>query len=100
MSRSNQLLIRLMDEEKEAFSNAAMAAGLSASGWIRSRLRTAAIAELKAVDIQVAFLLPVDKKVQPEVHNVPQECSTDAPEAPAVPVAEPEPLRIARPFEG
>jgi hypothetical protein len=59
MAREAQILIRLSEEEKAAFEKAAKVGGLSTSSWIRQKLRTAALEELRALDMQVAFLVPI-----------------------------------------
>lgn len=56
MSKDTAILIRTSPQEKEDFERSADIAGLSLSGWIRQKLRTAAIAELKTVDEKPKFL--------------------------------------------
>ena len=46
----------LHEAEKEAFVNAADAAGMSLSAWVRDRLRKASRKELEGMDMPVAFL--------------------------------------------
>lgn len=47
---------RVEKDEKEAFERAARLAGLSASGWARTRLRQLAAEELTRVGKSVPFL--------------------------------------------
>lgn len=62
MAREANILIRLSEDEKAAFEEAARVGGLSTSSWIRQKLRTAALEELRALGMQVAFLQSVDSK--------------------------------------
>jgi hypothetical protein len=55
-AKSKSVLIRLDEDEKQAFTEAAELAGLSLSGWIRERLRLAATKELRFEGRTVAFL--------------------------------------------
>jgi uncharacterized protein (DUF1778 family) len=48
--------LRLDAAEKEAFRDAAQAAGMSLSAWVRQRLRRAAQKELEDMKLPVAFL--------------------------------------------
>lgn len=48
--------IRITEEEKDTFDEAAKLAGLSRSSWIRERLRDAARIELEAAGKKVKFL--------------------------------------------
>jgi len=48
--------MRLDAAEKEAFNDAALAAGMSLSAWCRDRLRKASRRELEAMERPVAFL--------------------------------------------
>lgn len=48
--------LRMIDTEKQAFSEAASMSGLSLSAWIRVRLRAAAKAELESEKRPVPFL--------------------------------------------
>jgi len=50
------LHLRLQPLEKKAFTDAASLAGLELSGWVRERLRRAAIRELEEVAMPIAFL--------------------------------------------
>ena len=54
--KSESLLVRLAQAEKEAFTAAADLAGIALSAWVRERLRWAAVKELQAADRQVPFL--------------------------------------------
>jgi hypothetical protein len=54
--RSQNILVRVNDAEKEGFRAAADLAGIPLSAWIRERLRKAAISELATANKQVAFL--------------------------------------------
>ena len=45
--KSESLLIRLEQNEKEAYQSAADLAGMSLSAWVRERLRRATVRELK-----------------------------------------------------
>jgi predicted HicB family RNase H-like nuclease len=53
---SETVLLRLEPAEKEAFRDAAQAAGLPLSGWVRERLRRMARKELGEIGLPVAFL--------------------------------------------
>lgn len=48
--------VRLKRSEKKAFQDAANFAGLPLAGWVRERLRQAAIRELEGAAIPIAFL--------------------------------------------
>ena len=50
------LQIRLLEEEKRAFEEAAKLAGLSLSSWARERLRARARRELQVVDKKIPFI--------------------------------------------
>jgi len=54
--RSEALLVRLEESEKEAFKKAAELAGLPLSSWVRERLRQIAARELVKAARPVAFL--------------------------------------------
>ena len=56
MKRESQVLIRLSNEEKRGFEDAAKLGGISLSSWARERLRRAAIRELQDANRLVAFL--------------------------------------------
>lgn len=55
--KSESIRIRLDQNEKKAFQQAADLSGLTLSTWIRERLRRVAIKELEEAAIPVAFLL-------------------------------------------
>lgn len=54
--KTTTLQIRLGPEEKQAFEEAAEIAGIGLSGWVRERLRAAAIRELEGVGRSAAFV--------------------------------------------
>jgi hypothetical protein len=54
--RSEDLLVKLKADEKEAFRDAAQLAGLPLSAWVRERLRRVAIRELEEAARPVPFL--------------------------------------------
>ena len=54
--KTTTLQIRLSPGEKKAFENAAELSGLALSGWVRSRLRKAAIRELEDASRPIPFL--------------------------------------------
>jgi uncharacterized protein (DUF1778 family) len=54
--REELLQVRVAGTEKEAFEEAASLSGLQLSGWVRERLRQAAVRELEAAGRPVAFL--------------------------------------------
>jgi hypothetical protein len=54
--RSEDLLVKLMVDEKEAFKDAAQLAGVPLSSWVRERLRRIAMRELEEAAHPVAFL--------------------------------------------
>ena len=53
--RSKSLLVRLDPQEQQAFKEAAKAAGLPLSAWVRERLRQMARRELGNLGLPVAF---------------------------------------------
>ena len=53
---SESVLVRLEPAEKIAFAEAAQAAGLPLSSWIRERLRNVARSELGDIGKPIAFL--------------------------------------------
>jgi uncharacterized protein (DUF1778 family) len=55
MTKTENLLIRMTAEEKDAFRLAAELSGIKLSAWIRERLRKMATAELEAAGLQVPF---------------------------------------------
>lgn len=54
--RNEDLLVKLLADEKEAFKDAASLAGVSLSTWVRERLRQVAIRELQSASQPIAFL--------------------------------------------
>jgi hypothetical protein len=56
VKRGEILNIRLEPLEKQAFTDAALLAGLDVSAWVRERLRRAAIRELEDAALPIAFL--------------------------------------------
>jgi len=54
--RNDKLLVRLEQDEKEAFKDAADLSGVALSSWVRERLRRAAIRELQEAARPIAFL--------------------------------------------
>lgn len=58
MKKEKQIIIRVSEDEKEAFERAAEVAGIGLSGWARQRLRAATITELNAVGESASFLKP------------------------------------------
>jgi hypothetical protein len=59
MKRDVQLLVRLSEQEKAGFEDAAELAGISLSSWARERLRNAAIQELQQAGQKIVFLTPI-----------------------------------------
>jgi uncharacterized protein (DUF1778 family) len=57
--KTDTLQLRLQPNEKEAFEKAAQLSGLGVSGWVRERLRLAAIRELESAGVPVPFIAPV-----------------------------------------
>ena len=57
--RTDLMQLRLRPDEKQAFQEAAELAGISLSGWVRERLRTAAIRELEGNGRSVPFVASV-----------------------------------------
>jgi len=60
-AKSKAVLLRLDDDEKQAFSEAAAIAGVPLAVWMRERMRSAARRELIDSGRQVAFLSPQKK---------------------------------------
>lgn len=54
--KEKNLIFRVSPEEKEDFERAANVSGLSLSGWMRQKLRAAAIKELGEIGEKVSFL--------------------------------------------
>jgi len=61
IKRADVINIRLEPLEKKAFSDAAAVAGLDLSGWVRERLRRAAVRELEDVAMPIAFLKAMEE---------------------------------------
>jgi antitoxin component of RelBE/YafQ-DinJ toxin-antitoxin module len=59
MVKQQVLQIRLADEEKEGFQQAAELAGIPLSSWVRERLRLAAIRDLESAGQKIPFVSPV-----------------------------------------
>jgi predicted HicB family RNase H-like nuclease len=57
--RTESLEIRLNENEKRAFQEAAQISGISVSTWVRERLRRAVIRELEEAGRPATFLLGV-----------------------------------------
>jgi hypothetical protein len=55
-SKTESVLIRLTEKEKEGFELAATLAGISLSSWVRERLRLNAIRELEGAGRRVPFV--------------------------------------------
>lgn len=62
VKRENQLLIRLSNDEKDGFEQAAEMAGITMSAWARQKLRLAAAKELREADRQIPFLNHPERK--------------------------------------
>lgn len=60
MTRGQVLQIRLTEDEKQGFQQAAQLAGLPLSAWTRERLRLAAIRELESAGRKVPFAASLD----------------------------------------
>ena len=56
LAKKQVLQIRLLDAEKQAFSDAAKSSGLSLSSWARERLRKAAREDLRKAKKYIDFL--------------------------------------------
>ena len=54
--RNVRFIVRLLSSEREAFQDAADLAGMPLSAWVRNKLRQAAIKELEAQALPIAFL--------------------------------------------
>lgn len=54
--RDVRVIVRMLGSEREAFQDAADLAGIPLSAWVRNRLRQAAIKELEAQALPIAFL--------------------------------------------
>ena len=55
-AKTENLMIRVTDSEKEGFELAAILAGISLSSWVRERLRLSAIRELESAGRKVPFV--------------------------------------------
>jgi len=55
-AKSQNLQIRLTEQEKAGFSEAAELAGIPVSSWVRERLRLAAIRELESAGRPIPFV--------------------------------------------
>jgi uncharacterized protein (DUF1778 family) len=60
-TKSESVLLRLEAREKQAFTDAANAAGAPVSVWMRERLRSAAKSELQQAGLPVSFLPSIDQ---------------------------------------
>lgn len=67
MAKTEFMKLRVDPEEKRAFEDAARLAGISASSWIRERLRLSAIRELEGAGLQVPFVRRIPLKKEPNV---------------------------------
>jgi hypothetical protein len=56
--KTQNLQIRLTEQEKAGFSEAAELAGIPLSSWVRERLRLAAIRELESAGRKIPFVRP------------------------------------------
>jgi hypothetical protein len=54
--KTENLQIRITDQEKEGFELAAALAGITLSSWVRERLRLTAIRELEGAGRRVPFV--------------------------------------------
>jgi uncharacterized protein (DUF1778 family) len=54
--KTELMQLRLQPAEKEAFQKAADTAGIALSGWVRERLRRAAVRELEDAGKSIPFL--------------------------------------------
>jgi hypothetical protein len=57
--KTETIQIRLTQQEKNGFLEAAELAGIPLSSWVRERLRLAAIRELEAADRPIPFIEPI-----------------------------------------
>lgn len=55
-TKSQNLQIRLTEQEKAGFAEAAGLAGIPISSWVRERLRLAAIRELESAGRKIPFI--------------------------------------------
>ena len=56
MEKSRNLQIRLTQQEKDGFDQAAELAGIPLSSWVRERLRLAAIRDLECAGLPIPFV--------------------------------------------
>ena len=59
MGKTEVLQIRLSEQEKTGFTEAAELAGIPLSSWVRERLRLAAIRDLEGAGRKVPFVKPI-----------------------------------------
>lgn len=62
--KTDTLQIRLQPKEKEAFEIAAELAGIGLSGWVRERLRMAAIRELEGAGMTAPFIQQIPLRMR------------------------------------
>ncbi len=62
MGKNEILQIRLSEQEKQGFLDAAELAGIPLSSWVRERLRLAAIRDLESSGKKVPFINPISIK--------------------------------------
>jgi len=60
--RSEWIKLRSSPDEKAGFERAAQIAGLSLSGWIRQRVRAAAVRELEVAGEIAPFVRPIRER--------------------------------------
>ena len=54
--KREELKVRMTEEERRAFEDAAKVAGISLSAWMRERLRTAARKDLEDAGLPISFI--------------------------------------------
>lgn len=64
MKKKENLQIRLSEEEKAGFSQAAALSGLPLSSWVRERLRLSAIRDLENAGQQIPFITHISLKAE------------------------------------
>jgi uncharacterized protein (DUF1778 family) len=57
-NRDERLEVRIDQDERTAFQNAAKLSGVPLSSWVRERLRRSSRSELEEAEMPVPFLLP------------------------------------------
>ena len=62
MGKNEILQIRLSEQEKQGFLDAAELAGIPLSSWVRERLRLAAIRDLESSGKKIPFIKPISIK--------------------------------------